>query len=113
MRVRVVNLDQRYSAWAEVDATVVLNDSVAPGVPTALSVTGGTLVGLVYAWASGQSLAILRRVPLRAFALGIYGLFGYHVCYFLALRMAPPLEESLINYLWPLLIVVLAGALPA
>ena len=56
---------------------------------------------------------MLRRVPLKAYALGIYGLLGYHVCYFLALRMAPPLEASLINYLWPLLIVVMAGALPA
>jgi drug/metabolite transporter (DMT)-like permease len=41
-------------------------------------------------------------------ALGIYGLFAYHFCLFLALRLAPPLEANLINYLWPLFIVVLS-----
>ena len=48
------------------------------------------------------------RVPARVLLLGIYGLFGFHLCLFLALRMAPPVEANLINYLWPLLIVVLS-----
>ena len=48
------------------------------------------------------------RVPLRVLALGIYGLFGYHFCLFMALRLAPPLQANLVNYLWPLLIVLLA-----
>ena len=43
-----------------------------------------------------------------ALALGIYGLFGFHFLLFLALRLAPPVEANLVNYLWPLLIVVLA-----
>lgn len=48
------------------------------------------------------------RVPFSTLLLGIYGLFGYHLCLFLALRYAPPVEANLINYLWPLLIVVLS-----
>ena len=40
--------------------------------------------------------------------LGVYGLFAYHFCLFLALRLGPPVETNLINYLWPLLIVVLS-----
>jgi drug/metabolite transporter (DMT)-like permease len=48
------------------------------------------------------------RVPPRVFALGIYGLFGFHFFLFVALRAAPPLQANLINYLWPLLIVLLA-----
>ncbi len=48
------------------------------------------------------------RVPLRTLLLGIYGVFGFHFCLFMALRLAPPLEANLINYLWPLLIVVMA-----
>ncbi len=48
------------------------------------------------------------RVPPRVLALGIYGLFGYHFCLFVALRLAPPLQANLVNYLWPLLIVLLA-----
>jgi drug/metabolite transporter (DMT)-like permease len=48
------------------------------------------------------------RVPYRTLLLGVYGVFGFHFCLFLALRYAPPVEANLINYLWPLLIVVLS-----
>ncbi len=44
-------------------------------------------------------------------ALGIYGLFGFHFLLFIALRHAPPVEANLVNYLWPLLIVILAPLL--
>jgi len=37
---------------------------------------------------------------------------GYHVLVFLALKSAPPLEANLINYLWPLLIVLFSALLP-
>jgi drug/metabolite transporter (DMT)-like permease len=47
------------------------------------------------------------RVPIRVLLLGVYGLFGFHFCLFMALRLAPAVEANLINYLWPLLIVVL------
>lgn len=39
-------------------------------------------------------------------------LFGYHALYFVALKRAPALEANLLNYLWPLLIVLFAGFLP-
>ena len=98
--------------WAWLAALTVLSGKTPPFQLTAMAFAGGTLVGVIYAAITGQSLAVLRRVPWQSWALGIYGLLGYHVCYFMALRLAPPLEASLINYLWPLLIVVMAGALP-
>jgi drug/metabolite transporter (DMT)-like permease len=45
---------------------------------------------------------------LNTLAVGIYGLFGFHAALFTALRMAPAVLANLINYLWPLLMVVLA-----
>ena len=51
------------------------------------------------------------RVPRRTLALGIAGLFGFHFLLFLALRFAPAVEANLVNYLWPLLIVVLTPLL--
>ena len=99
--------------WSSLAALTTLSGRIPPFELTALAFSGGTAVGLIYVWISGQSLGLLRRVPWQAWALGIYGLLGYHVCYFFALRLAPPLEASLINYLWPLLIVVMASALPA
>jgi drug/metabolite transporter (DMT)-like permease len=60
----------------------------------------------------GSSISLLRwrqwRVPLRVFLVGVGGLFGYHFLYFAAFQRAPAVETNLINYLWPLLIVLLA-----
>ncbi|PWJ22160.1 DMT family transporter [Jannaschia seohaensis] len=47
--------------------------------------------------------------PWPAWALGVGGLFGYHLLYVLALRNAEPVEAGLIAYLWPLLIVLMAS----
>ncbi len=54
----------------------------------------------------------LFRQPAPVWLLGIVGLFGYHALYFTALDNAPPVEASLIAYLWPLLIVLLSALLP-
>ena len=71
----------------------------------------GGLVGVASWIARPQGLKALRQKPV-VWALGIGGLFGYHALYFAALRWAPPAESGLINYLWPLLIV-LFSSLPA
>lgn len=48
------------------------------------------------------------RVPLKTLAVGIGGIFGYHFLFFTAFQYAPAVEANLINYLWPLLIVLLS-----
>jgi drug/metabolite transporter (DMT)-like permease len=58
-----------------------------------------------------RAFAALRQPPL-AWVVGVGGLFGYHALYFLALRFAPPAEAGLLNYLWPLLIVLFSSLLP-
>lgn len=58
----------------------------------------------------GPGVAALSQ-PWAAGALGIGALFGYHALYFLALKRAPAVEANLINYLWPLLIVVFAAVI--
>jgi drug/metabolite transporter (DMT)-like permease len=69
------------------------------------------LVGIalcIGALASVHRLNEWRTVTPKLLALGVFGLFGFHFFLFVALRNAPPIEANLINYLWPLLIVVLA-----
>ena len=48
------------------------------------------------------------RMPWGTLVLGVYGLFGFHFLLFIALRHAPPVQANLVNYLWPLGMVVLA-----
>jgi drug/metabolite transporter (DMT)-like permease len=71
---------------------------------------GGGLGALTWLFRP-QALRALRQPP-EVWALGITGLFGYHALYFFALRLAPPAESGLINYLWPLLIVLFSSFLP-
>ncbi len=52
------------------------------------------------------------RQPWSALMLTTVALFGYHALYFIALKRAPAVEANLLNYLWPLLIVLFAGLLP-
>jgi drug/metabolite transporter (DMT)-like permease len=73
-------------------------------VPPFLLTGIALLAGSVPAW----PLARQWKVPARTLALGVYGLFGFHFLLFIALRVAPPVEANLVNYLWPLLLVVLA-----
>jgi len=48
------------------------------------------------------------HVPLKTFAVGVGGIFGYHALLLTAFQLAPAVEVNLLNYLWPLLIVVLS-----
>jgi drug/metabolite transporter (DMT)-like permease len=72
-------------------------------------------IGAAVAFASfiwrPEAFGALKQPPL-AWIVGVGGLFGYHALYFLALRLAPPAEAGLLNYLWPLLIVVFSSLLP-
>src|SRR6201994_3346853 len=63
-------------------------------------------------WIGRGDLLPALRQPLVAWIVGVGGLFGYHALYFLALRFAPPAEAGLLNYLWPLLIVLFSALLP-
>src|ERR1700694_5991976 len=63
-------------------------------------------------WIGRADAATTLRQPLIAWIVGVGGLFGYHALYFLALRFAPPAEAGLLNYFWPLLIVLFSSLLP-
>ena len=52
------------------------------------------------------------RLSPRVWLVGLFGLFGYHALFFVALRRAPAAEANLINYLWPLLLVLGSSLLP-
>jgi drug/metabolite transporter (DMT)-like permease len=89
--------------WATLASLGVSLGHVPPFLLTGLAL----VIGSVPAW----PLMHQWKVPGKTLALGIYGLFGFHFLLFIALRHAPPVEANLVNYLWPLLIVILAPLL--
>ncbi|MBR0669110.1 DMT family transporter [Roseomonas hellenica] len=93
--------------WAFLALLSRLTAPVPPLQVTAIGFAIGGALGLAVVLARGQARA-LAQGPL-AWAHGIGGLFGYHALYFTALALAPPVEANLLNYLWPLLIVLLSA----
>lgn len=84
---------------------------VPPFQMNAMTFTVGAFVGLAYVRARGIRLAF-STVPRGAWALGVYGLFGFHAAYFFAVQNAPVMDVTLINYLWPLMIVLFSAFVP-
>ena len=93
--------------WVSVASLGVLLAHLPPFLLTGVSLLIGGLLALPQVLRDPRQW----RIPLPTLALGIYGLFGYHFMLFMALRLAPAVEANLINYLWPLLMVVLAPVL--
>ena len=89
--------------WSTLAALGLALAHLPPFLLTGCALVVGALPGVVH-WRRW-------RVPLPTLLLGIGGLFGFHFLLFLALRLAPPVEANLVNYLWPLLIVVLTPVL--
>jgi drug/metabolite transporter (DMT)-like permease len=89
--------------WASLATLATLLSEIPPLLLTGIGLMIGSLISLplsrfkLSAW----------RIPPRTLLVGIYGLFGYHLMLFIALQTAPAVEANLVNYLWPLLIVVL------
>jgi drug/metabolite transporter (DMT)-like permease len=98
--------------WSTLAALTTLSRGIPPFQLLAMSFSLAFLIGLGMWVRQGGGISKHFRLSPWAWALGIYGLFGYHFAYFMALRLAPPVEANLINYLWPLLIVVFAAFLP-
>lgn len=90
--------------WASLAALATLLSNIPPLLLTGIGLVIGSLISLPL---SGFKLSAWK-IPFRTLLVGVYGLFGYHLMLFIALQTAPAVEANLVNYLWPLLIVVLA-----
>ena len=90
--------------WASLASLGVSLTHIPPFLLTGIAL----IIGSVPAWPFVLRDPSQWRIPLRTLALGVYGLFAYHFLLFIALRHAPPVEANLVNYLWPLFIVVLS-----
>ncbi len=90
--------------WATLASLGVSLKHIPPFLLTGLALLLGSLLALPFVIKDKRQW----KIPATTLALGVYGLFGFHFLLFIALRHAPPVEANLVNYLWPLFMVVLA-----
>ncbi len=83
--------------------------NVPPFALVALCFAVSAAGGLGYLALQGR-LREVRQPPL-AWLHGVGGLFGFHALYFASLGLAPAAQANLINYTWPVLLVLLSGML--
>ncbi len=95
--------------WSSLALLTRLAGAAPPLEITALSFAVSAVLGVAVIAIRGE-LAALRQ-PALAWLHGVGGLFGYHVLYFAALGLAPVAEANLLNYTWPLLIVLFSAPL--
>jgi len=98
--------------WATLALLTEWSGSIPPFQLTSMAFAIAFGIGGVLWWRDGGSVLQHLRLPWQVWGVGIFGLFGYHFFYFMALRNAPAVEASLIAYLWPLLIVLFSALLP-
>lgn len=86
--------------WSSLATLGTYTQRLPPFLVTAIALAIGGLLGVrhIAHW----------RVPPKTLLTGLAGIFGYHCLLFTAFRTAPALEANLLNYLWPLLIVLLS-----
>jgi drug/metabolite transporter (DMT)-like permease len=89
--------------WGSLAALSVSLAAVPPLLMTGLALLVGSLISLPLSRFRLSSW----KVPLSTLAIGVYGLFGFHFFLFAALKIAPPAQANLVNYLWPVFIVAL------
>ena len=97
--------------WSLLAVMTVATGKIPAFQLAAMTFAIGALVGFL-TWIGRPDAVRALRQPPAAWMVGVGGLFGYHALYFLALRLAPPAEAGLLNYLWPLLIVLFSSLLP-
>ena len=97
--------------WSLLGLLTAGTGAIPPFQLTAMAFLLASGVGALMIYRTGAGYGVLRQ-PWPVWALGLYGLFGYHALYFTSQKLAPPAEAGLINSLWPLLIVLFSGLLP-
>ena len=97
--------------WSFLSLLTVASGAMPPFQLAAITFAIGGMLG-VASWIARPGAAAALKQPALVWLLGVGGLFGYHALYFAALRLAPPAEAQLFNYLWPLLIVLFSALLP-
>ncbi len=95
--------------WASLAAA--LTRSLGALHPQQILAYGMGIAGIaLLAWDWGRGRPPWRTWPgARGMLLGLYGIFGYHALLVGAFALAPAVQANILNYTWPLWIIVLGA----
>ncbi len=118
----IVSQQRRYRAtliggvaillWSTLAILTTMTEGIPPFQLLALTFLVAFCVSTLLLLYRGETIFRRGKPNLPVWIVSVGGLFGYHFFYFVALRNAPAVEANLINYLWPLLIVLFSSLLP-
>jgi drug/metabolite transporter (DMT)-like permease len=100
--------------WASTPVLVdrLYEEKVGVAILLASASTFAAATLMVFAAATGrlrQVQSYSRRDWAQIVGMGLLGIVGYTSLYYLAFRYAPPDEVNVVNYLWPVFLVVFSG----
>jgi drug/metabolite transporter (DMT)-like permease len=95
--------------WSCLALLTTLTEGIPPFELLTLSFAVAFAASVVILGRRGPGGFSSWRQPWAVWVTGFVGIFVYHALYFYALKAAPAAEASLINYLWPLLLVLLSA----
>lgn len=97
--------------WSSMAFLAVMTKNIPPFLLLALCLLIAFIIGLIYFKIQNFKFNDLKQ-PVKVYLVGIFGIFGYHFFYFFAIQNSSSIEANLINYLWPLFIVLFSSFLP-
>lgn len=95
--------------WSSLALFTTQANSVPPLLLLTLTFGVASVLFFVVYLFKGELKSSWKQTPKSAILMGGLGFYFYHFFYFYAFQNAPPVEAGLIAYLWPLLIVLMAG----
>ena len=98
--------------WASTALFLSYCNSVPPLLLTALSLLIGFFTFLIIWIVQKEKIVKNFQFPFIIILLAVFGIGGYRLLYFLSMHFVPVIEASLINYLWPAMIVLFSHFLP-
>lgn len=94
--------------WAVFPTMTKLAGDIQPFQIIGVAFSVAFLMTVMHWLKEGSNIISHFKMPLPLLLLGIWGLFGFHFCYFFAFQRAPALDVFLIIEMWPILLMLAA-----
>lgn len=95
--------------WSSAASLITALNDIPPIELLALSHLFGFFYVGFYRFYKNKSLKPFFSASIKNYLIGLLGVSFAILLYYIGMRNAPPLEANLLNYLWPILIVLISA----